>query len=205
MTREGESGPFARVALIQGRSPPPAPEIAELLQRRLRVGAQLIVMAIGLFFVRDYLLGQRPQNLWMRVGMLVVVVALFAYLHPRQLSMRQARIAEMFGFGILIAWFSHNEYVHLLGWARQGEQSAVLFTLTSEVLAFYVVMSGYAMFIPNTWRRALLICGSMALVPFATLGVIRAFHPDEFDVIAASALARLWASGSPYIGPYILG
>ncbi len=174
----------ARIALVQGRSP--RPETAELLQRRMRVAAQLIALAIGLFFVRDFVLDERPQDLWWRVAMLVVFVAITVYLRPRTLWMGQARAAEVVGFGLLGAWFARNEYVHLIGWAEQQNRSAVLFTLASEVLAFYVVMSGYAMFIPNTWRRALLIVGGMAVVPFATLGAVRVTNPEEYRFVAAS-------------------
>lgn len=98
----------------------------------------------------------------------------------------QARAAEVVGFGLLVAWFVRNEYVHLIAWAEEQNHSAVLFTLASEVLAFYVVMSGYAMFIPNTWRRALLIVGGMAVVPFAMLGAVRVTNPEEYRIVAAS-------------------
>ena len=70
----------ARIALVEGRSPRPRPETAELLQCRMRVAAQLIALAIGLFFVRDLVLGERPQALGWRVAMLVVFVAMSVYL-----------------------------------------------------------------------------------------------------------------------------
>lgn len=182
-----------RITMVQGSSSRPRSQTADLLQRRMKVAAQLISLAIGLFFVRDLVLGKQPQDLGWRVAMLVIFVAMSVYLRRRTLSMGQARATEIVGLGLLVAWFAYNEHFHLVDWAQQQNHSAVLFTFSSEVLAFYVVMSGYAMFIPNTWRRALLIVGGMAVVPFVTLGAVRVTNPVEYRLVAASIDLNSWS------------
>ena len=56
--------------------------------------------------------------------------------------------------------------------------------LKNVVLLTAVLILTYGLYVPKSWRRAALVVGPLALLPFATLAVLALQHP--------AAMAWLW-------------
>ena len=50
-------------------------------------------------------------------------------------------------------------------------------TLRSVVLLTAVLILVYGLYVPKSWRRAAVVAGPLALLPFATLAVLALRHP----------------------------
>jgi serine/threonine-protein kinase len=71
--------------------------------------------------------------------------------------------------------------------AATGDPGIVVAELSLGFLGFTILMSAYAIFIPNTWARASVVIFSLSLTPPLTWWVATTWHP-EIAAVAAPAL-----------------
>lgn len=192
----------ARVSLVRpGR--PAVDESARLLRDRLRAATLILFGAIGVFYLRTFLVSHAP----VRQAHLVVVLGLGASLAvlwgPIRLSARRLRFAELLIFGAVTLYLGMYQYASVTqrlneyeiheaqrvpAWAAGGSSAparesafdtgliGVPSALGNSILYMSVLMAVYGMLIPNTWKQATLMIGPMAISTVAVGALLYAQH-----------------------------
>jgi len=113
---------------------------------------------------------------------LVGLIALLLSRCPIPLTSLQA--LELGAVGLLAGRVTFVEYRLMLRFSQRGDMMTASITLKNVVLLTAVLILTYGLYVPKTWRRAALVAGPLALLPFATLSVLALQHP--------AAMAWLW-------------
>ena len=158
-----------RVALIEGSTPHMSTETQGLLRRRLRItallmfGGFLAFLINGLFSPQEVTTALHRGLFWDHV-LVTAMLGLVGLGMCREcpISLRKLRFAELIVFGCPAIFFVFMDYVELKNCAERGH-------LTAIQGPWIMLMFLYALFIPNTWRRAALVIGVLAAMPLAVL------------------------------------
>jgi serine/threonine-protein kinase len=151
-----------RREITDGSGPHLTKETEVLLRLRLRAAAFILLVGFGVFLVRHVvgvLTGEPLDPVLLGAHSLVVLVLAFSAFplcrqHPG--SLRQLRVAELVFFGLPAAFF-------LLLQQRVTLSEVARSFIPPPIPFWLLLIFTYAMFIPNTWRRAALVIGTMAL------------------------------------------
>jgi serine/threonine-protein kinase len=139
-------------------------ETQALLRSRLRAAAFILLVGFGVFLVRHIvgmLSGEPLDPLLLGFHVLVVLVLGFSSLplcRRCPVSIRKLRAAELVIFGLPGMFF-------LLLQQRMTLDDVARGFMPPPMSFWLLLIFTYAMFIPNTWRRAALVIGAMALAP----------------------------------------
>lgn len=150
-------------------------ETQALLRLRLRAAAFILLIGFAVFLVRHVagVLSGEPLDPLLLGSHILVVLVLGVSSLPlcRQcvVSLRQLRAAELIIFGLPGLFFLLLQHRVMLSDAARG-------FLPPPMPFWLLLIFTYAMFIPNTWRRAALVIGAMALAPdLLVLGMMWAY------------------------------
>jgi serine/threonine-protein kinase len=204
------------MALVEGSGPHLSSETHSLLKVRLRAAAICLFAGSFLFLIFNLLEGSRgpksyPLLFWSHVTMVVIEGFIGATLCVRCPSkLRKLRLYEAAIFGVptiffLIMQWSRVAYCHEIGDATQ-----TITVVRGGVLFWLVLLYLYAMFIPNSWRRAAVNMGVMALLPIAQTIWLRIEYPMVAEQIPLSgviemSLSMFIAWGTAVYGVYSIG
>jgi hypothetical protein len=206
-----------RVEVIAGKRPRLAAETHDLLRVRLRALTLMFFIGTSLFLVRNIILLRSNRDLptWVLhiavdVG-LGLVLALLASRRP--LTMTQLRALELATFGMMTALFSTVHYRTILAGVRLGDPLRVLATVKNTILFNFLMIYGYALFIPTTARRAAAVVGAIAAMPIIVGSALRVRHAEMRGVvrrlltpeqISDNALLMLIAALSAIYGAHLI-
>jgi serine/threonine-protein kinase len=176
-----------QVALVEGSTPALASETNEQLRFRLRVAALLFFAGFLAFLVMRFVVwgteaySKAPSLLVMHVAMMTLMGAVAAALCRKcEIAPWKLRVAELLVFGDPAIFFIALAYQKTIYCATLAENAF----LPQTVAPFLMLMFTYALFVPNTWRRALAILAGMGLAPVAV-----AWY-SQFTVPAVDELIR---------------
>jgi serine/threonine-protein kinase len=164
-----DAGPGAKVCapkceFVAGSGPHLTNETQALLRLRLRASALILLAGFGMFLVRHVvgvLAGEPLDPLLLATHVLVVLVLAFGSVFLcRQcpVSLRRLRVAELIVFGLPAVFF-------LLLQRRVTLDDVARGFMPPPMPFWLLLIFTYALFIPNTWRRAACVIGAMALAP----------------------------------------
>jgi eukaryotic-like serine/threonine-protein kinase len=170
--------PNPAIALIEGSGPQLTRETHELLRRRLRMAALVLFAGFAVFFVRQVFITdyRSPAEVFflalnaVTMGILGSFVALFFSQSNVKITLWKLRVAEFFIFGSPAVYFLVITYSHT--YESCSRQSFDLLEGPWLLLVFT-----YALFVPNSLRRAAAIIGGMSLAPVVLLLVMKAIIP----------------------------
>ncbi|MBI3836766.1 MAG: serine/threonine protein kinase [Planctomycetia bacterium] len=155
---------FQRVGFIEGSQPQITAETTNLLRTRLRAAAGFLGLAFGLFFLYRLITGDGPGHsdsftFYFHFALTVMLASSFALLCRRcNIPLSVLRAYELAIFGLPVAYFVIYDYTLLKILARRN--------YLPNPLSFWMgIVFIYAMFIPNTWRRAAVIIGMICAAP----------------------------------------
>ncbi len=157
----------AEIALIEGSGPQLSGETRELLQHRLRIAALVLCAAFSVFLVYRLLTLNQAYSHWM-VGFLAGVTGLLglmslAMCRKCKPGMINLRIREAIIFGVPAIFFVVMNGVAIRECAAEHQ------TIPNLGGPWFLLMFTYALFIPNSARRAAVVLGAMATGPILTL------------------------------------
>ena len=92
--------------------------------------------------------------------------------------------------GLLAGLFAWKQYWVMLESSLGGDLMRAQLVLKNIVLLTAVLILTYGLYVPKSWRRAAVVVGPLALLPFATLAVLALRHPE-----AMAWLGDGWSSG----------
>jgi serine/threonine-protein kinase len=157
-----------RREIVAGSGPHLTMETQALLRWRLRAAALLLLVGFAVFLVRHVVgvfTGEPLFPALLGLHVLVVIVlglSAVALWGGWAASIKKLRMSELIIFGFPAAFFLLLQYCKTLDdGARNFMPPATPFWL--------LLIFTYAMFIPNSWRRAALVIGPMALAPVVLL------------------------------------
>jgi len=192
-----------RVAMVEGSGPQETTESRELLSRRLRSAALVLFCASLAFLVWGQLqrsagFDKPPYLFWSHVALVIVLGAsTFQFCVRCPKSINLLRIHEFVIFGSTAAFLIAVQHYRLWACCISGTTdpiaaSQILASTYASVGTWYVLLFTYAIFIPNTLRRAAVIVGLMAGTPVALVLAARATtHPWVAEVLSASHVSEL--------------
>jgi serine/threonine-protein kinase len=180
------------VALVEGSRPHLSAETAELLRSRLRLAAIVVFVCFLAFLVRWFFLWEewgKPEHRLLFYAHIAVTAMLGAstFLLCRRctFTLPKLRFAEFVVFGApafyLFVLGMHE--VTFLATLPEGAQ------LPTVVVPWLLMMFSYALFIPNTWQRALGVLGSMATLYVALVGLLWYSVPAVRELAGRSELS----------------
>ncbi|HWY88812.1 MAG TPA: serine/threonine-protein kinase, partial [Gemmataceae bacterium] len=193
---------------VAGSGPHLTKETQTLLRSRLRAAAFVLLIGFGAFLVRHVagvLAGEPLSTVLLGFHVLVVLVlGLSAAPLCRHctFSMTKLRVSELVIFGLPGMFFLMLQH-------RVTLEDAARAFMPSPMPFWLLLIFTYGMFIPNTWRRAALVIGAMALAPLLLLaGMMLAYPPvaavmTVFGVIQ-HVLTLLIAAVAAVLGTHLI-
>jgi serine/threonine-protein kinase len=182
-----------RVALVEGSKPELSRETQALLQSRLRAAALVLALGFGLFLIEDtFLLRWSDPR---RVALYIfhaVVTAILALVGTRlcqrcPTTIRLLRPMEAVIFVLTALFFIAMQSLDMFCWFPEGTRHYV----DSPTAPWISLIFIYALFIPNTWRRAAVVTGLMALAPVTLSVVAWLTVPEVHDAITGGRLVAI--------------
>lgn len=166
-----------RVHLVEGSGGSPAGETEALLRARLRSAALLMFAGFAAFLIWHTLQVEfdawHAATLYLSHWAATLILAAIAWsLCTRcPMTVRQLRAVELITFGVPAAHFLLHQHSRTVFWAHE-------YGVLSAVAAYWLLMIfTYALFIPNSWRRAAVVIGVLAAAPLA--GVLATALADD--------------------------
>jgi hypothetical protein len=160
-----------RREVVAGSGPHLTKETQALLRLRLRAAAFILLVGFGIFLIRHIagvLTGEPLSPVLLGFHVLVVLVLGFSaapLCRHCAFSMTKLRISELIIFGLPALFFLMLQHRVTLEDVRRSFMPA-------PMPFWLLLIFTYGMFIPNTWRRAALVIGAMALAPVILMAVM---------------------------------
>ncbi len=179
-----------RVALIEGSGPELTRETEVLLRRRLRLAVVLLFAGFTAFLVvhvlrTDFSEPGRPVFFGFHVFTAAVLGGFSFLLCQRgSIPLRWLRSSELIIFGLPAVFLVAMQRLTVL---RSAQQEYVEFPVGPWLILIYT----YALFIPNTLRRATVVIGLMAAAPLLFFWLMMWAYPDVARLITADKLVGL--------------
>ena len=145
---------------------PDAEDLTVLLRQRLRLLVLLAVLGAAVFFV-EFLVKTPPLAvLGSRLVLLVVLAAALAALWSRvPLRLGQLRGIEFLSVAVVTAYYAWGAWYGIVDrGAATRLRDAGNALAHSNNIGFMLLVFGYGVFIPNTWRRCLLVLSGIVAV-----------------------------------------
>jgi tRNA A-37 threonylcarbamoyl transferase component Bud32 len=180
----------ACVELVEGSAPELLRETQTLLRRRLRIAATLLFAGFAAFLVRHVLEADfsEPIGSLLFGGHVLTTVVLgavaAALFSRRDIPIGSLRSSELLVFGLPAAFFLTFEAHVTLESSRLGH-------LDFPGGIWLVLIYTYALFIPNTLRRAAVVIAAMSAAPLVLLVVMMARYPEVAGQVSSGDLSSL--------------
>ncbi|HEX3997399.1 MAG TPA: serine/threonine-protein kinase [Pirellulales bacterium] len=192
-SRPSSDSPHGCVALVEGSKPELSRETQALLQSRLRAAALVLALGFFLFLIEDTFLVQ--WNDMRRVGLYIfhaVLTGVLALVGTRlcqrcPATVRLLRPMELVIFGATALFFVAMQSLEVFCWYPEGQRHYIESPTAPWIMLIFI----YALFIPNTWRRAAVATSLMALAPIVLYLVAWFSVPAIHEAISVSRLVAI--------------
>ncbi len=166
-----------------------------LLRVRLRAVSWIFFLAFAVFLVQELVLGYHLFYHWLHdvhIGLIVVFGISAVFLGWRScLSLRQLRAVELVIFGLAAAFHIARQYVAMRSALGRQDMPELMAQIGCSAVFWYALIACYSMFIPNTWRRALLVLMPMSLVPIVMIPTMLWQYHIDFHGLNAGMMSTL--------------
>ena len=191
-----------QVAIIEGSAPHLSQETRDLLRGRLRIAAVLFFVGFFAFLLRwpfywdQWGAAEHRWLLYAHAGVTILLgLAAIKLCRRCMLSLPMLRLAELIVFGGPAVFFLAKQYHEVAELANLESGAAYL---PGVLVPWMLLIFTYALFIPNNWRRALVVLTVFGLLPMALLAML------YYNVAAFRTLSSLPAY-SGYVSAQFLG
>ncbi len=162
----------------------PISEPRSVVRARLRELPMIYILILGIsnFWMRA-VLGQEDLTL-LRIDAIVVAVLLgiIAVLWSRlPIPLDWLKALELGIIGVLASRVTFVQYRLMLHYSLANDRMMAQLTMKNVVLLTSILILTYGLYVPKSWRRAAVVVGPLALLPFATLLVLALQHPEAME------------------------
>lgn len=202
-----------RVRLVEGEQSGCSWDTSPLLHRRLMVASTVMSAGFGVFVVWR-LLGSvfsldppTTDSIFLAQVLMTSVLMVCALVLWRQecLTTRMLRVIEFVVFGTPAVFFFAAQFLMMRHCAVHEKM------LPNAGSPWVILIFTYGMFIPNSWRRAAVVIGSMALLPivltltlWATDHVCARLIQEDLWTMVVAGLAMLFSGTVAVIGVHTI-
>jgi serine/threonine-protein kinase len=181
-TSGGDTGGFTPKAAIASPtvrnaiSEPPAVVRSRL--RELPI-IYMLMLAIAIFWKRAVLANEDLTFYWIDAAIILSFGGIIALLWSR-LPIRPAwlKVLELGIIGVMATRLVFVQYRLMRIYSLRDDRMMAQLTMKNVVLLTSILILTYGLYVPKSWRRAALVVGPLALMPFATLAVLNYQHPE---------------------------
>jgi eukaryotic-like serine/threonine-protein kinase len=180
----------APVELVEGTAPELTRETQSLLRGRLRIASVLLAVGFAGFLVNHFFFADLAEPAaallfgFHAATTLVLALAAVAVCRHCELSIRTLRGLELAIFGLPAALFLLLQWVVTVESCRRGH-------FDFPVGVWLVLIFIYALFIPNTRRRAIVVIGLLTAAPLTMLVVQLAAYPEVAGCASGNQVAGI--------------
>ncbi len=212
---QSDGEPAKPVAMVAGSGPHLTTETQSLLRCRLRRSAFLLAAGFAIFFVwsvfqfdfsNPILLG-----LWLGMGALAAILGTTGAGLCRRcdISITKLRWMEVLVFGLPAIFFCALNIIEVYDLVKLSGKIAPtpeqLKYIESPISPWMLLIFNYALFIPNTLKRAAIVIGSMAALPILIMASTWWFDQHaamifNAELITSSFLRLLLSVGTAIVG-----
>jgi serine/threonine-protein kinase len=97
---------------------------------------------------------------------------------PRPVSLNGLKVVDLVMIGMLASLSTFIQYRLMLMYSLREDTMMAQLTMKNGVLFNSILILTYGLYVPKSWRRAALVVGPLALLPFVTLVVLALRHPE---------------------------
>ena len=94
------------------------------------------------------------------------------------ISLAWLKALELGMIGLLAGRVAFVQYRLMLEFSLRDDPMMAQLTMKNVVLLTSILILTYGLYVPKSWRRAALVVGPLALLPFATLLVLYLRYPE---------------------------
>ncbi len=190
------SGFSPRAVIATGAPLHPITRAESLVRARLRELpiVHILTLAMATFW-RNVILGDDDHGLrYLDAFVIMLLGGLSVLLWSRwQTSLARLQALELGMITVLAVRLSIVEYCLVLRFSMRGDPMMAQFIMKNVVLLTAILIPSYGLYVPKNWRRAALVVGPLAMLPFATLAFVFLRHRDAMSWLGNG----LGASGIP--------
>ena len=197
------------VALVEGGGHELTNETQALLRFRLRAASMLLTTGFSAFLIWRLISGPPAGRadgylLYFFAGVTASLALVTVKLCVRcPMTMRRLRISELVVFGLPALFFIALEQTNLGHCAEIGY-------LPNAGGVWFLLIFTYALFIPNSWRRAAVVLGTLCTLPVLALLVMAVSTPSvrsmlTVDYVTEMILMMVMAGITAVYGTYTIG
>ena len=142
----------------------------------------ILMLGIAIFW-RRAVLGSEDLTLYQfDVAIILALVGMIALLWSRwPIPLAWLKALELGMIGMLASRIALTQYRLMLIYSLRGDKMMAQLTMKNVVLLISILILTYGLYVPKSWRRAALVVGPLALLPFATLLVLILQYPDAME------------------------
>jgi eukaryotic-like serine/threonine-protein kinase len=182
-TSADDTGGFTPRAAIAPQAPRHSiSEPQRVVRARLRELPMIYIIMLGVaIFWRRAFLGSEDLTLYqVDAAVILALVAMIALLWSRwPIPLGWLKGLELGMIGMLAGRITFTQYRLMLIYSMRGDKMMAQLTMKNIVLLISILILTYGLYVPKSWRRAALVVGPLALLPFATLTVLILQYPVE--------------------------
>ena len=179
-----------RAAIVAGSQPQPVSAAESVVRARLRELPMIYILIVGMAtFYRCVVLKDDDLVLWyLDVTVIACLGGVIVFLSGlRHVSLARLRALELGMIGMLAGRVAIVQYRLILESSVRGDPLLAQLTTKNIVLLTSILILTSALYVPKSWRRAALVVGPLAALPFATLLVLYLRHPEAMDWLGLAA------------------
>jgi serine/threonine-protein kinase len=137
----------------------------------------IVMLGISIFWKRAVLRG--GDLMLSDVGLILALVGVIALLSSRwPIPLGWLKGLELGMVGVLAVRIALVQYRMMLLYSLADDRMMAQFTMKNVVLLTSILIVTYGLYVPKSWRRAGLVAGPLALMPFATLMLLDRQYPE---------------------------
>jgi serine/threonine-protein kinase len=193
-----------KAAIAKDEGPHPGSETPSVVQVRLRQLAVIYLVIFGMAIAwrqvilgRDALGSHGQAVVTLNVLVLVILGGTIAALSDRRrFSLAGLKALELGIIGMLASMLTFAQYRLMLEASLRDDTMVAQLVMKNIVLITSILILTFGLYVPKSWRRAALVVGPLAVLPFATLLALYLRHPVAMGWLGRgwrqSETARLW-------------
>src|SRR5262249_21088223 len=142
-----------------------------VVRARLRELPMIYILMLGIaIFWRRAVLGNQDLTLsQVDVAIILALLGILALLWSRwPISLAWLKAIELGMIGMLASRITLVQYRVMLTYSVGDDRMMAQLTMKNIVLLTSILILTYGLYVPKSWRRAALVVGPLALLPFAT-------------------------------------
>jgi len=176
----GHSGFSPKAVIAAGIGSYPRSDAESLVRARLHGLPMIYILTVAMAIIWRCAVLRNDDHVLNVLDTAIValfggIIALLSGRRP--ISFDQLNALELVMIGMLALRIAVIEYRLVLMFSLRGDPMMAQLVVKNGVLLTAVFILTYGLYVPKSWRRATLVVGPLALLPFATLAVLRLAHP----------------------------